>query len=216
MRKALYLSEQLELDRCPHCAVAHPNLSRLNNWRTSAALGYEHEWSVYMCHTCGALVTASAARLNGSVDAIFPQPKGEPQEIPMPARRSLTQCRETFHAPEASIMLAAKAIDEMLKAVGRTDGSLYSRLRQAAEEHLITREMEIWAHNIRLDANDQRHADTVAGIPTSADAERCYRFAMALGEYLFVLPAMVTKGVRDSEGKTNRVNPPEAGSESPA
>jgi hypothetical protein len=91
-------------------------------------------------------------------------------------------------------MLAASAVDAMLKAKGLTDGVLYTRIEKAAADHLITQEMSAWAHEVRLDANDQRHADENAPLPTEDDARRAIAFASALGEFLFVLPAKVSRG----------------------
>ena len=64
--------------------------------------------------------------------------------------------------------------------------------------------MAKWAHQIRLDANDQRHADENAGLPTGADAERCIEFAKALGQFMFVLPARITRGI---SGATDDASP---------
>jgi hypothetical protein len=55
-------------------------------------------------------------------------------------------------------MLAASAVDAMLKHKNYTVGSLKDRIDKAAKDHLITSEMAAWAHEIRLDANDERHA----------------------------------------------------------
>jgi hypothetical protein len=54
--------------------------------------------------------------------------------------------------------------------------------------------MTAWAHEIRLDANDQRHADEDALLPEISDAEKAVAFATALAEFLFVLPARVQRG----------------------
>lgn len=45
----------------------------------------------------------------------------------------------------------------------------------------------------RLDANDQRHADQAASMPNAADAKRSTDFALALGQFLFVLPARISR-----------------------
>ena len=60
--------------------------------------------------------------------------------------------------------------------------------------HLITKDMAAWAHDVRLDANDQRHADDDAPLPDGAQAEKVVEFAKALGTFLFVLPARVERG----------------------
>jgi hypothetical protein len=61
--------------------------------------------------------------------------------------------------------------------------------------------MAKWAHQVRLDANDQRHADEAAPLPTTAEAERCFKFAMALAEVFFVLPSRVTRGIEETKAK---------------
>jgi hypothetical protein len=58
--------------------------------------------------------------------------------IPEKPREYLRQARDTFHAPASSIMVAASAIDAMLKIKKYTKGSLYERIQKAAEDHLIT------------------------------------------------------------------------------
>ena len=95
--------------------------------------------------------------------------------------------------------MSASAIDAMLKNRGLTKGTLYERIDLAAEQHLITTDMAKWAHQVRLDANDQRHADEAAPLPTTPDAERCFAFAVALAEVLFVLPARVTRGIEETK-----------------
>ncbi|MBU0557692.1 MAG: DUF4145 domain-containing protein [Alphaproteobacteria bacterium] len=90
-------------------------------------------------------------------------------------------------------MLAASSIDAMLKEKGFREGSLYRRIELAAEEGILTSEMREWAHEIRLSANEPRHADDDYEGATSADAEQIIEFAKALGQYLFELPSKVKK-----------------------
>jgi hypothetical protein len=115
--------------------------------------------------------------------------------VPDRARTFLVQAQESIHSPVASQLVCASAVDSMLKSLGLKDGSLYSRIDAAATNHLITDSMKAWAHDIRLDANDQRHADDNAPLPTEDDAKRCIDFALALAEFLFVLPARVKRGM---------------------
>ena len=95
-------------------------------------------------------------------------------------------------------MLCASAVDAILKGHGLKDGSLYDRIDKAKDQGLITDGMAKWAHQVRLDANDQRHADDAAPLPSQKDAELCLSFALALAEVLYVIPARVTRGVEDS------------------
>jgi hypothetical protein len=48
---------------------------------------------------------------------------------------------------------------------------------------------------VRLDANDQRHPDESKALPTSDDAGRAIDFVLALGQFIFVLPAQVQRGI---------------------
>jgi hypothetical protein len=91
-------------------------------------------------------------------------------------------------------MLTASSVDAMLKEKGLKEGNLYKRIDAAAQQHLITAEMALWAHEVRLDANDQRHADEDAVMPNEADASKSIEFATALAQFLFVLPARVAQG----------------------
>ena len=96
-------------------------------------------------------------------------------------------------------MLCASAVDAMLKEKGLRDGGLYPRIEAAIKSGLITADMGKWAHEVRLDANDERHADVDASAATETDARKCIDFAKALAEILFVLPARIQRGL---EGKT--------------
>jgi len=118
------------------------------------------------------------------------------EDLPDRAREYLRQAIESEHAPSGSIMLSASAVDAMLKALGLRQGTLYSRIDEAAKQHLITEEMANWAHEVRLDANEQRHDDDEIELPDREDASRAINFVVALGDFLFVLPATVKRGRR--------------------
>lgn len=91
-------------------------------------------------------------------------------------------------------MLAASAVDAMLKAKNYTEGSLYARIDKAAADHVITDDMGQWAHEVRLDANDQRHPDEDASLPSREGARKSIDFVIALGQFMFVLPLRVKRG----------------------
>jgi hypothetical protein len=120
-------------------------------------------------------------------------------EVPNSARRYLSPAIDTLHAPDGAVLLAASAVDAMLKARGLTEGSLYRRIDRAAEQHLITNEMAAWAHEVRLGANDTRRADVDHPHHEWADAERLIEFASAAADFLSVLPAKVERGRKPRE-----------------
>jgi len=150
------------------------------------------------------VVTASAPTLNGGILQIFPVNESVDEAVPKTARSYLTQAMQSLHAPAGAVMLAASAVDAMLKEKNYKTGSLYGRIEKAASEHVITADMAKWAHEVRLDANDQRHVDEAAQLPTETDAKKCIDFAKALGEFMFVLPSRVERGIAEAA----KQNPP--------
>jgi hypothetical protein len=200
------LSHQLMLDSCPHCGRANPTLVMLDQPQLTKSHNEQNPrwWSMYRCNTCGGIVTAGGQSqgpnepYNTPVQEIYPSKPTISDSIPKKPNEFLQQAQGSLHAPAGAIMLSASAVDVMLKEKGYTEGSLNQRIDKAAKEHVITEEMAQWAHQIRLDANMQRHADKDAGLPTKEDAKLTYDFAIAFAEYLFVLPSRVTRGIADA------------------
>ena len=189
------LTSQLDLERCPHCNVDKPTLTARADFQTIAERGKEIRiWKFYFCARCGGVVTATAPEQNKRISQIFPAPVDVDASVPEVAREYLRQAISSTSAPAGAVMLAASAVDAMLKAKDYTEGSLYSRINSARDDHLITPEMAEWAHEVRLDANDLRHADETKPIPDIADATRVIEFTQALAQFIFVLPARVTRG----------------------
>ena len=190
------LSHHLEIPICPHCGVNTPNLEERDNFETNSSnLSNKRFWRVYVCSRCGGVVTAFASTNTGFVKDYFPSVKEVDEFIPDDPRDFLQQAIASVHAPSGAIMLAASAVDAMLKLKGYEKGVLNDRIKKAAADKLITEEMSKWAHAVRLDANAQRHADNTISKPTETEAKRSIDFAMALAEFLFVLPARVEKGL---------------------
>jgi hypothetical protein len=140
--------------------------------------------------------------------SIWPEPASVSDTIPDRAREFLSQALASLHALAGAVILAASSVDSMLKAKGLKNGTLYTRIDEATTNHLITEEMKLWAHEVRLDANDQRHADESAPLPSEADAKKAIEFAQALAQFLFVLPALVTRGRATPEGTTAAATTP--------
>ena len=193
------LSQNLIISRCPHCSVANPNLFKQHHLETHDHTGGNKRiWAIYTCGGCGGIVTASAPNHNVEIQQYFPASKSIKEDIPERPRIFLQQALESLQAPSGAIMLAASAVDSMLKLKNYTEGSLYVRIERAVEDHAITQDMATWAHEVRLDANDQRHADQAANMPSSEDAERVIDFATSLAEILFVLPSRVQRGINQA------------------
>ncbi len=125
---------------------------------------------------------------------VWPASKSYSNDIPDRPRQALIDADGTLAYPSPSIVSSATAVDWMLKIKGLTEGSLGRRIDEAARQHLITDDMRAWAHEVRLGANAERHADLETPAPTVDEARRQLSFAEALAEILFVLPARVTRG----------------------
>lgn len=191
------LEQILRIERCPHCNVDNPNMSKVAEFHTNDSEGQRQRlWRVYACSRCGGVVTAWAPGHGHGVHEMFPESKSVDDALPDRARAYLQQAMQSVHAPAGAVMLAASAVDAMLKHKSYTDGTLNTRINKAAD-HLITAEMAQWAHEVRLDANDQRHSDNSAELPTASDAQRAIEFVRALGQFLYVLPARVQRGLTD-------------------
>ena len=193
------LGPQLNLERCPHCLVDRPTFHNRGGYETDSLVGHGHRfWMPYSCSRCGGVVTAASRTQAGAVVEMYPAPTEVDPAVPSPAREYLKQAMDSGQAPAGMVMLAASAVDAMLKNKGYAKGTLYERIDQAAENHLITEEMARWAHQVRLDANEPRHADEERPLPEPADAKRSADFALALAQYLFVLPSLVTRGISNT------------------
>ena len=102
--------------------------------------------------------------------------------------------------PDGAVMLAASAVDALLKAKEYRDGSLYSRIKNAVDDHLLTPDMGLWAHQVRLEANKPRHADEQEPHASELHAKQSLEFALALANIMFELPARVTRGLKEAGG----------------
>ena len=190
------LGALLNLGRCPHCNVDTPRLDNIFQCDTNNYTNSDHRfWRIYRC---GGVVTAAARNWDQSTIEIYPTPLDVESSIPERARAYLEQAISSLSSPSGAVMLAASGVDAMLKAKGYKDGSLYARIDKAASNHIITEEMAKWAHEVRLDANDQRHADEESPLPSVDDARRAVDFAIALGQFLFVLPARIQRGIQEA------------------
>lgn len=186
------------LPSCPHCGRSDPTLSKIAALNTVSVREKRNiHWLIYACNSCGGIVAGRGINDGAEAEDYFPKSPTVSPDVPDPAANFLSQALTTKHAPAGCMMLCASAIDAMLKVHGIAEGSLHARIDQAAEEHLITDGMAQWAHKVRLDANDQRHADMGVSPPSLVDAERSLKFALALAEFLFVLPAQVREGTKE-------------------
>ena len=191
------LDDHLKLQRCPHCSVDNPNLfgvaGPINTISDDSHT--QRAWRIYSCKRCGGVVIAWAYVIDGEIRGTIPDTEKIDSNLPSKVKAYLQQAIDSTFAPSGSVMLCASSVDAMLKEKGYLTGSLYSRINKASEDGLLTKEMATWAHQVRLEANDQRHSDEEAQLPTVDDAKKAIEFTKTLSEFLFVLPAKVARGI---------------------
>ncbi|MBX7514901.1 DUF4145 domain-containing protein [Qipengyuania sp. GH38] len=135
------------------------------------------------------------------IKAMFPPLPDVSAELPERAQTYLRQAHETKASPDACAVMSASAVDAMLKAKGYEKGSIYERINAARDAHLLTADMAEWAHHVRLEANRPRHADDSDPHISYEEAQACLDFAEALGNFLFVITARVTRGLNKAKNK---------------
>jgi Domain of unknown function (DUF4145) len=191
------LNEYLKLPRCPHCSIDNPNLETV--WQEFKTVADDNTnqrlWRIYKCKRCGGVIIAYAYEHNRMVIESYPTQLKIDDNLPEKVKIFLQQAIDSTFAPVGAILLCGSAVDEMLKQKGYVEGKLYERIKKATEGGLLTKEMSDWAHKVRLDANDQRHADIEATLPTVENAKQSIEFTKMLSEILFVLPAKIKEGI---------------------
>lgn len=203
------------MKRCPHCGIADPRLEIV--W---ASQGQTHRadsgkgtyWGAFQCSTCGSIVLANSSKAGPvlgetQIERIIPAEKVAHEDLPPTARHYLQQAYMTLAAPDAATVMAASAVDAMLKEVGYPEGKLYPRIEKALKDHVLTEGMAKWAHAVRLEANNVRHADEEKPHATPEEAAQAVEFAEALGSFLFVLNARIERGLAKASDLSGATKP---------
>ena len=201
-------AQELPLERCPRCSRHWPTLKVSGQPISTTAQDGSNPrmFLVYVCASCGGAILVSTKRdpqrniINSEIEEILPAPVQLSDTIPETARRFLAQAQESLHAPDGAVMLAASAVDALLKAKEYREGSLYARIKKAVDDHVLTPDMGLWAHQVRLEANNPRHADDEEPHASEIAARQSVEFALALANFLFELPTRVTRGLKEAGG----------------
>lgn len=193
------LDDTLKLNNCPHCLVDLPNLIRKQLFDTNSDENNEaQKWGLYVCQRCGGAILAVTYPPSDEIAETFPAIETVNLSLPEQVKRFLGQAIRSLTIPDASVVMSGSAVDAMLKEKGLEKGSVYVRINEAVQAGILTEEMGKWAHQIRLESNNPRHADKDSQPATLTDAKRSVEFAKVLGEFLFILPSKVEKGIQNS------------------
>lgn len=203
--KALNLgSDFLLLSHCPHCNSASPTIANETYYFVKdGPKGSSRGWRLYFCKVCGGGILACSQSGSSEVSELYPEPlRGLSGHIPKNAKTHLSEAREITSQPSACIMSCANAVNAMLIEKEVEGTQLYNRLKNAEKSGLLSAEVSLWGHQVRLDANDERHPDKDYVHPSVEDAKRSLEFAEMLAELLYVIPAKVDAGVGASQETT--------------
>src|SRR6056297_2202407 len=156
------------LESCPHCKITRPSLTLhyvLQGDDHSEFFNANVRWAVYSCTSCSLPIGLVYNHLYNLYEGcmheylVIPNTWKPSEEIPDRPNSYLAQAQATLDSPDASVVMSASAIDAMLKYKGLTDGSLFKRIDQAVDKGFLTKDMSTWAHLVRLNSNNPRHAD---------------------------------------------------------
>ena len=203
-------------DDCPHCgttSVAFTIIREHRAFKESASI-----WdTLAVCGQCSRSVLATFLTSGPEPDRILesnswadihdtqlsPEPldTGAPKYSPKNVARFYSQGMENLIKNwDAAGVMFRKALDVGLKVKFSNDtkGSLYERIRGAADRHDLTPELADWAHKIRLDGNDAAHDEDPF---SEEEAKELQVFTELVFRYLFTLPGMMqeARGAESSE-----------------
>jgi hypothetical protein len=187
----------MELKRCPHCGIENPNMVNTAGFKGNARTS-DRSWGTYACSSCDGIVLACTRQLFDQIAAFYHQ---QPQDLavdasfPPRAKAFFEQAVSSLNAPAGAVMLAASSVSAMLKEVGYSEGSLFSRLEQAADDKVISEDMVQWASWVGLDKEEDDDEGDEA-LPTTEDAHRLLEFAKIMGEWLFAFPERIKLGIK--------------------
>lgn len=137
----------------------------------------------------------AAARAHGvTIKRIYPRPQSikPPDHVPETADRAFTQAKDNQVRGngDAAGAMYRKAIDVATRALDPVHASrpLASRIDALADAGRLTKSLQEWAHEIRLDGNDATHGDEEL-LP--AEVAQLGAFTELFLTYTFTLPARV-------------------------
>ena len=194
-------------DDCPHCGTRSVAFL-IRHEHKATKVASKHWYTLAVCGQCSRGVLATfltpddrepslyldrqiTGKLAKPVLSPAPPDIEAPEHTPPNVARYYTQGMENVIKNwDAAGVMFRKVLDVGLKNTFPNDskGTLYERIKRAADRHDLTPELAKWAHQIRLDGNDAAHDEKPF---SEEDAKRLQVFTDLVLRYLFTLPEMV-------------------------
>lgn len=208
---------------CPHCGVTNCSFQIISSFQNPVR---HHVWNLFAncpgCHypICAVLsfngkpydardpsvypVNLSGRDSPYQVNAIYPtvikidMPEGIPENVAK-AFRQAAETRKSRHFDAAAAMYR-KSMELGLKEKSPEIAAwkIEKRIDQMAEQGLITKELQEWAHELRLDGNDAVHAADA----TAEVVDQMHNLCKFLLIYLYTLPEQVKEARQRREPTT--------------
>ena len=205
---------ELEVFRatCPHCqtkGVAFiPSNKAVAGWRSRVAVNCLDVLA--QCGLCSRGIVAvyknDGTRHNPyytRTGEIFPKPPsfGAPLYTPEPASNYFDQGAqnlfESKNYDSAGVMFRKSLESGLKERFPRYQGSLFERIKSAAEDQKLTPDIAEWAHTVRVLGNKAAHDEKW----TKEQAIELYHFTDLLFIYLFTLPAKIRESRKNHKAQ---------------
>ena len=159
--------------------------------------GDGQKWWIGVCNGC----KEPSLILNDGA-TIYPQPlpsRTDPN-IPKELARDLEEAKMCFSVRcyRACTVMARRSIQNACILKGATENTLVTQINELAQQGVITKDIEEWAHVVRWVVNDAAPPGKVD--VTKEDADDCLRLAEQLLHVMFVTPA-IAKARRTARGE---------------
>jgi len=175
--------------KCPFCGV-------LAEFILIAQANDQRNWShfVSQCRHCGRAVY-SATWANDPDQITYPTGRAAPsQDLPAEVRDCLDEAIKSLDAgaPKASALMTRSAIQAAMRQQQANGKTLWAEIEDLAERNVLPPALREWAHEIRDGANPAAHPKDGEQV-TREDGLELLALAEALFEYLYIVPADITR-----------------------
>ena len=201
--------------RCPFCGdnTSMPPVSEPVLAASNVDIGYGRIEDLYaVLHLCtNAECTGSTVgyytRGRESYHYRFHRPVRRaykaPEELPKRPRAILQNANDVRKSPVACVTTTVRAVEAMMAVKGYCDRSksLKQRINEAVKAGDLPEAMGDWAHEVRELGRETHTDEAPPPLPTDKEAEKALLFANTLAQYLFVLPARISKARKSAQAR---------------
>lgn len=195
---------------CPHCGTKRAGFS-VHGSSAPNPTNPTRKHTMFVCNTCGESVvvtTSSSAHENpaglaGEIAhqqtckllSVYPEPVRVeiPSCLPAQVAKSFKEgCDILPQSPTMSAVAFRRTLELALKDLSPDIEAwkLEKRIDKMAAAGLLTKDLQDWAHHLRIDGNDAAHEGEDGSKETAIQLRELTRFILM---YLYSLPAQVKK-----------------------